>query len=291
MIESNRLRVAFYGKGGIGKSTIASNVSAAFSSLGLKVLHIGCDPKGDSTRTLIGKKIPPVLKMIQTKDKNLEKNDIVYKGFNGVSCVEAGGPEAGVGCAGMGIKTMFEELKYLGILDEPWDIEIYDVLGDVVCGGFSVPIREKFIDVVYIVTSSEFMSIYAANNIMKSIEKFTTSNTPIFGGIIHNHRHLSSSNKMVQLFSEKSNVQVLDNVPFCKDIVISELEGKTVIEKYPDSVSCKIFIQLAQKILRNNNLCIPKALDENELEDFSKIMLEERIKGDLYLQVSSKGEE
>jgi len=277
---NNRLRVAFYGKGGIGKSTIASNVSAAFSSLGLKVLHIGCDPKGDSTRTLLGKKIPSVLKMIQAKDNYLEKNDILYRGFNGVSCIEAGGPEAGIGCAGMGIKTMFEELEYQGILDETWDIEIYDVLGDVVCGGFSVPMREKMIDVVYIVTSSEFMSIYAANNIMKSIEKFTVDGTPIFGGIIHNHRHLSSSDKTVQLFAEKSNVQVLDIVPFCKEIIISELERKTVVERYPDSVSCNIFVDLAQKILKNDKYCIPKALNENELEAFSNVMLEERIKDD-----------
>jgi nitrogenase iron protein NifH len=278
--ENNRLRVAFYGKGGIGKSTIASNVSAAFSNLGLKVLHVGCDPKGDSTRTLVGNKIPSVLRMIQMKDNNLEKNDILYRGYNGISCVEAGGPEAGVGCAGMGIKTTFEELQYLGILDETWDIEMYDVLGDVVCGGFSVPMKERIIDVIYIVSSSEFMSIYAANNIMKSIENFSTNSTPMFGGIIHNHRNLNYSDKTIQLFSEKSNVPVLDNIPFSKEIIISELEGKTVVERYPESQSCNIFLGLARKILENNKYCIPKALNENEMEAFSKVILEERIKED-----------
>jgi nitrogenase iron protein NifH len=284
MCKNNRLRIAFYGKGGIGKSTIASNISAAFSNLGLKVLHVGCDPKGDSTRTLVGKKIPSVLKMIQMKDNCLEKEDILYKGYNGVCCVEAGGPEAGIGCAGMGIKTTFEELQYLGVLDETWDVEIYDVLGDVVCGGFSVPMKERIVDVIYIVTSSEFMSIYAANNIMKSIGNFSTNSTPMFGGIIHNHRNLNHCNKTVQLFSEMTDVSLIDIVPFSKEIIISELEGKTTVERYPVSQSCNIFLDLAQKILDNNNYSVPKALGEDELEAFSKVILEEQIKEspDLY---------
>lgn len=284
MYKNDRLRIAFYGKGGIGKSTIASNISAAFSNLGLKVLHIGCDPKGDSTRTLLGKKIPSVLKMIQMKDNCLEKDDIVYKGYNGVCCVEAGGPEAGIGCAGMGIKTTFEELQYLGVLDGTWDVEIYDVLGDVVCGGFSVPMREKIVDVIYIVTSSEFMSIYAANNIMKSIEKFSANSTPMFGGIIHNHRSKNYCNKIVQLFSEMTNVPLIDIVPFSKEIIISELEGKTTVERYPASKSSNIFLDLARRILDNTNYSIPKSLNEDELEVFSKVILEERIKEspDLY---------
>ncbi len=165
------LKIAIYGKGGIGKSTISSNLSAVFSIKGKKVLHIGCDPKGDSTRNLIGKKIPTVINQLKLKSE-LEKEDIIFKGFNGVECIEAGGPDAGKGCAGRGIVTMMEELEDLKVFEEERDIVIYDVLGDVVCGGFAVPMRESYADTIYIVTSSEFMSIYAANNIMKSIKTF-----------------------------------------------------------------------------------------------------------------------
>ncbi|WP_028308834.1 nitrogenase iron protein NifH [Desulfitibacter alkalitolerans] len=278
MLNNKNLKIAFYGKGGIGKSTIAANLSAAFSKLGLKVLHIGCDPKGDSTRNLTGSKIPSVLKVIQEKGTEIEEKDIIHSGFNGVACIEAGGPEAGIGCAGMGITTMAEELNHLGIVNKPWDVIVYDVLGDVVCGGFSVPMREKFVDAVYIVSSSEFMSIYAANNIMKGVRRFSTGERNLFGGIIHNRRNENSKDEIVRYFAEKSNTQVLDDIPFCNEIVFSELEGKTVVEKFPGSKACKTFMNLAKRIKENLNYSIPRAMEDIELEQFGRIMLQMEIK-------------
>lgn len=165
-------RVAFYGKGGIGKSTIASNVSALLAMQGKKVLHIGCDPKADSTRLLCKERIKTVLEVLEEKDYP-EREDLVYRSESGVWCVESGGPEAGNGCAGMGIITAMKELERIGVLEEDWDVIIYDVLGDVVCGGFSVPMRQGYVDRVYIVSSADFMSLYAANNILKGVVSYS----------------------------------------------------------------------------------------------------------------------
>ena len=161
------LRIAFYGKGGIGKSTVAAHLSAAFARTGKRVLHIGCDPKADSTRCLTSGRIPTVLETLGRSEELLAREQLVFPGAFGVSCVEAGGPQAGAGCAGLGITAMADELNRLGILEEPWDVVVYDVLGDVVCGGFAVPMRKHFVDRVYLITSADFMALYAANNIMQ----------------------------------------------------------------------------------------------------------------------------
>ena len=287
MFEHKNLKIAFYGKGGIGKSTIAANTSAAFSKLGLKVLHIGCDPKGDSTRNLVGRKVPSVLKVLQEKGNSMEEKDIVHMGFNGVACVEAGGPEAGMGCAGMGITTMSEELSHLGVFNKHWDVIIYDVLGDVVCGGFSVPMREKFADEVYIVSSSEFMSLYAANNILKSVIRYSTSERKLLGGIIHNCRNESSNAEIVRYFAQKCNTNVLGNIPFRNEIIFSELEVKTVVENFPESETCRVFMDLAKKLSTNMNYVVPKALGDLEIEEFSRTLLEIITKD--ILPTSSKG--
>ena len=189
------IKIAVYGKGGIGKSTTTSNLSAALSKMGYKVMQIGCDPKSDSTKNLMnGQKIPTVLDQIKEKGSDaIELKDIVFRGFNDILCVEAGGPTPGIGCAGRGIITAFEKLEELGAYEtyEP-EIVLYDVLGDVVCGGFAMPIRGGYADYVLIVTSGEMMAMYAATNIASAIKNFGKRGYAKLGGFIQNSRNVSS---------------------------------------------------------------------------------------------------
>jgi len=272
--EKDCLKIAFYGKGGIGKSTVAANISVALAMRGLKTLHIGCDPKADSTRCLVGHKIPTVLQQLQAKQLGISRQDIVFPGFGGVSCIEAGGPEAGIGCAGRGIITMMEELKYLELWDEAWDTVLYDVLGDVVCGGFSVPMREGYADTVYIVTSSEFMSVYAANNIMKAISRSQETRPVTLGGLVHNCRNPESSRTAVEQFGYLTNTRVVAEVPFSREITLAELEGKTVLEKFPDSKVASFFKDLAGVISEEQVYKPAKALEDDELEKLSHYLLD-----------------
>ena len=260
------LKIAIYGKGGIGKSTISSNLSAIISKSGKKVLHVGCDPKGDSTRNLMGRKIPTVISILKEKD-NLNREDIIYKGFNGIECVETGGPEAGIGCAGRGIITTMEELEDLKVFDEDRDVIIYDVLGDVVCGGFAVPMREKYADIIYIVTSSEFMSIFAANNIMKSIKNFSKMKNIKFGGLIHNQRNNNSSINILKIFADMTKSKIIGEIPF----------SKTIAEMYPNSDLCNNFLELSEKILSNQDDLTFSPLSEEEMEYLAAEILKENI--------------
>ncbi|MGZ7047032.1 MAG: nucleotide-binding protein, partial [Methanobacterium sp.] len=220
---SKTKRIAIYGKGGIGKSTIVSNIAAAYSE-DKNVLVIGCDPKADTTRTLVGQRIPTILDIVkEKKDASLE--DILFQGFGEVQCVESGGPEPGVGCAGRGVLVAMKLLERLGVFSEEIDIIIYDVLGDVVCGGFAVPLREDFADEVYIVTSGEYMALYAANNICKGIKKLKGN----LGGIICNCRGIENEIQIVSEFSDEVGSKLIGVIPRSEMVQKSEIEAKTVV--------------------------------------------------------------
>lgn len=229
-------KLAIYGKGGIGKSTTVSNLSAALARRGYKVMQIGCDPKADSSRNLTGgKKIPTVLDILREKD-SVELSDIVVVGDNGVLCVEAGGPVPGVGCAGRGIITAFETLEELDAYNiyEP-DIILYDVLGDVVCGGFAMPIRGGYADDVCIVTSGEMMSLYAASNIAHAVKSFGKRGYASFKGLIFNSKNFENEDELVKNAATEMETQIICKIERNPLIQKAEDLGKTVVVAYPDS--------------------------------------------------------
>ena len=242
-------QIAIYGKGGIGKSTTTSNISAALADSGLKVLQVGCDPKSDSTNTLRGGRyIPTVLDSLRERS-DLKLEDVVFQGFGGVYCVEAGGPAPGVGCAGRGIITAVDLLKRKRVFEDlDLDIVIFDVLGDVVCGGFSVPIREGIAEHVFTVSSADFMAIYAANNLFKGIKKYSNSGGALLGGIIANSINNAHSKDILDHFAELTATRILEYVPRSVTVTQAELAGKTTIEAAPDSAQAAIYRQLANKV-------------------------------------------
>lgn len=259
--------IAIYGKGGIGKSTTASNISAALSEKGYQVMQIGCDPKSDSTNTLRGGRfIPTVLDTLRS-GKRIETDEIVHQGFNGILCVEAGGPEPGVGCAGRGIIAAIELLKQRKVFDEySPDVVIYDVLGDVVCGGFAMPIREGVAEQVYTVSSSDFMAMYAANNLFKGIKKYANNGGALFSGIIANSINLPVHREIVEDFSKQTKSTITEFIPRSLTVTKSELRGKTVIEADPDSEQANIYRGVSEKIVNNGSKYVPSPLDTDTLK-------------------------
>ena len=258
-------KIAIYGKGGIGKSTTVANLSAVWGSDDLNCLVIGCDPKADTTRTLYGSRIPTVVNTLKN-NKNPEKEDLVFTGYKDIQCVESGGPEPGVGCAGRGVIVAMKRLEKLGVFDEDLDVVVYDVLGDVVCGGFSVPLREKYADEVVIVTSGEYMALYAANNIVRGVKKLKGN----LSGIVCNCRNVENEEQIVNDFAEKIGTHVIGTIHRSNLIQDAELDAKTVVEKYPESQEAQEYRDLASSIMNNENIATPEPMGDEEFEEFFK---------------------
>lgn len=264
-------RIAFYGKGGIGKSTIATNVSALLAMQGKKVLHIGCDPKADSTRLLCKKRIKTVLEVLEEKD-NPERKDLVHRSESGVWCVESGGPEAGNGCAGMGIITAMKELERLGVFEEDWDVVIYDVLGDVVCGGFSVPMRQRYVDRVYIVSSADFMSLYAANNILKGVVNYSDERN-LLGGFVFNHIREQEEECIAEEFTNRVKGRMVAIVRESKELKLADFRKEIYTQNMsaPDSENWKAFFRLSEDICRTAERSVSRL--QNKAEEVLPIPL------------------
>jgi len=264
-------QIAVYGKGGIGKSTVASNLCMALRERGLEVMQVGCDPKRDSTRSLIaGRLIPTVLETYRERLRigqdqyAISLEDIVFQGHRGVYCVESGGPEPGIGCAGRGVLTAMQILRDLKAFDTYGvDVVVYDVLGDVVCGGFAQPIREGYAREIYLICSGAFMSIYAANNIAKAIRRLSRQGQTGLAGVIGN----SSGNEQFEKgvlshFAETLGSKLVHFIPRSPVIQACEVESKTVLEHSPRSPEAEAFRELAQQVIDNDHRVIPKPIEE-----------------------------
>ncbi len=262
-------KVAIYGKGGIGKSTTTQNTVAGLAEMGNKVMVVGCDPKADSTRLLLGGLAQrTVLDTLREEGEDVELDDVRKKGFSNTWCTESGGPEPGVGCAGRGIITSINLLEQLGAYadSEALDYVFYDVLGDVVCGGFAMPIREGKAQEIYIVVSGEMMAMYAANNICKGIVKFAEAGGVRLGGLICNSRKVDNEEEMILALADKLGTQMIHFVPRENMVQRAEINRKTVIEFEPTHPQADEYRTLAKKINDNEMRVIPNPLEIEELE-------------------------
>lgn len=244
-------RFAIYGKGGIGKSTVCTALSCAFAEMGMKVMQIGCDPKADSTLYLHGgERIETMLNVLRRKREDTELKDLVCTGYRGIVCAEAGGPTPGLGCAGRGIAAAFEALEEREAFDiiRP-DLVLYDVLGDVVCGGFAMPIREGYADRVFIVTSGESMSIYAAANIALAVDQFRQRGYASLGGLILNRRNVPDERRKVAELAEELHTEIMADLPRDDHISEAQDDGKGVMEVYPDCEYAAKIRELAQRMI------------------------------------------
>ncbi|MDR0721379.1 MAG: nitrogenase iron protein [Treponema sp.] len=260
-------QIAIYGKGGIGKSTTTQNLTAGLAEMGRKVMVVGCDPKADSTRLLLGGLAQKTtLDTLRETGENIELDRILKEGFKGIKCVESGGPEPGVGCAGRGIITSIGLLERLGAYRDDLDYVFYDVLGDVVCGGFAMPIREGKAKEIYIVASGEMMALYAANNISKGIQKFASKGGVRLGGIICNCRNVEREHEVLRAFVKELGTQLIYLVPRDNIVQQAEIRKKTVIDLNSESHQAQEYRNLAKAIEENANFVIPTPMSQEKLE-------------------------
>ncbi|MEW5949983.1 MAG: nitrogenase iron protein [Thermodesulfobacteriota bacterium] len=262
-------KVAIYGKGGIGKSTTTQNTVAGLVEMRKKVMVVGCDPKADSTRLLLGGMAQKsVLDTLREEGEDVDLEDVRKEGFSGTLCVESGGPEPGVGCAGRGIITSINLLESLGAYEESeaLDYVFYDVLGDVVCGGFAMPIREGKAQEIYIVCSGEMMAMYAANNICKGVKKYADSGGVRLGGLICNSRKVENEEAMIREFAKRLGTQMIYFVPRDNMVQKAEIHRKTVIEYEPEAEQAGHYRNLAKAINENDMFVTPTPMPMNDLE-------------------------
>ena len=270
-------QVAIYGKGGIGKSTTTQNTVAALAEAGRKVMVVGCDPKADSTRLLLnGLCQKTVLDTLRDEGDDIVLEDILKPGFKGTLCVESGGPEPGVGCAGRGIITSINLLESLGAYTAELDYVFYDVLGDVVCGGFAMPIREGKAKEIYIVASGELMALYAANNISKGIQKYANTGDVRLGGIICNSRMVDYELDLMTAFAKELGSHLIHFVPRDNIVQRAEINKKTVIDYDPICNQADQYRQLSMEINKNDKFVVPKPMCQDRLEE---LMMEFGILG------------
>ena len=268
-------QVAIYGKGGIGKSTTTQNLNAGLGEMGKKIMIVGCDPKADSTRLILGGLAQQTVHdTLREEGDDIDLDFVLKKGYAGIKCVESGGPEPGVGCAGRGIITSIGLLERLGAYTDDLDYVFYDVLGDVVCGGFAMPIREGKAQEIYIVCSGEMMAMYAANNISKGITKFANTGGVRLGGLICNSRKVDGEAELVEAFAKELGTQMIHFVPRDNMVQRAEINKKTVIEFDPTCNQADEYRQLAQKIDGNDMFVVPKPLKQERLE---QILMEHGI--------------
>lgn len=261
---------AIYGKGGIGKSTTTQNLVAALAEKGKKVMIVGCDPKADSTRLILHSKAQNTVMHLAAEAgtvEDLELEDVMQVGYGDVRCVESGGPEPGVGCAGRGVITAINFLEEEGAYDEELDFVFYDVLGDVVCGGFAMPIRENKAQEIYIVVSGEMMAMYAANNIAKGIVKYANSGGVRLAGLICNSRNTDREDELIEALASRMNTHMVHFVPRDNAVQHAEIRRMTVIEYNPKAKQADEYRELAQKVIDNKRLVIPTPLTMDELEE------------------------
>ena len=269
-------QIAIYGKGGIGKSMVSSHITYALATKGLRVLHVGCDPKHDSTRLLLnGKMAQTVLGALRKKDfdvKNLLMDEVVFPSplndtcTGMIFCAESGGPDPGLGCGGKGVVEAIEALKYLNVMEVlKLDMVLYDVLGDVVCGGFSMPIREGYANEVYIVSSGELEVLFAASNICKAVSRFNARSGVQLGGIIGNGRELKDEQTILDEFSRKLTSNLVGFIPYSERIKECSGKGQTLFQHAPDTPECEAFRQLAEAIWNNKDFSVPTSFTFEEL--------------------------
>jgi len=274
MKENTIRKVAMYGKGGVGKSTVCSNVSAALSQMGEKVMQVGCDPKRDSISTLCGKLMPTILdKTAETRSVTEEMvRSVIFEGFNGVLGCESGGPRPGVGCAGKGVNLALQLLERFQIFDKYGvTLVLFDVLGDVVCGGFAQPMRSGYAHEIYLITCGEPLTLFQVNNIIKAVHKLSSLGADVgVAGIIDNMRGVAHEKEIVEEFGKLIGVPVIEHVPRSKTVQDAEFQGKTVIEALPDSPQAEVYRRLAQKILTNKDIHTPTPVT---MDDIKGIMI------------------